>query len=515
MRHNNLVTGRECKVPQGVTLMSTTDTQGIITHCNAAFVQISGYSRDELIGQSHSLIRHPDMPAEAFKDLWSTIQGGNTWSSLVKNRCRNGDHYWVHANVTPLFSDRQIIGYLSVRRAPESHLIERAEAVCQEFGQARAQQRRPAFAFRHGQLMKAGLLGRSQRALARVRSICLSALPSLLVALIATSAASLGGWQWGVSISVLVAWLAARIQQLLLERPLRQSIGFASSVAAGDLRGELKINGTGGVRQLQRVLAQLRMNLQTLVGDTRDEVQALWTVIDAVLAGKESLAAATDMQAAGVQQSAASLKQMTDAVSQNVQSAQQGATLAEHTLSVALRSTASVEHMRASMQEICDSSLKISQITQHIDDISFQTNILALNAAVEAARAGEQGRGFAVVASEVRSLANRTTLAAREIKQLSQSAQERVSAGVTEVANAAGAIAETADAARQLRSLVTDVHHSSREQLRAISEISQAVDSLDEQTHRNTVLVQQLSSSADSLSFQAHSLSQSLKTFRS
>src|SRR5450830_1580854 len=179
------------------------------------------------------------------------------------------------------------------------------------------------------------------------------------------------------------------------------------------------------------------------------------------------------------------------------------------------RCAASVEHMRASMQEICDSSLKISQITQHIDDISFQTNILALNAAVEAARAGEQGRGFAVVASEVRSLANRTTLAAREIKQLSQSAQERVSAGVTEVANAAGAIAETADAARQLRSLVTDVHHSSREQLRAISEISQAVDSLDEQTHRNTVLVQQLSSSADSLSFQAHSLSQSLKTFRS
>jgi aerotaxis receptor len=179
-----------------------------------------------------------------------------------------------------------------------------------------------------------------------------------------------------------------------------------------------------------------------------------------------------------------------------------------------MRSTASVEGMRGTMQQITESAARISDITQLIDTISFQTNILALNAAVEAARAGEQGRGFAVVAQEVRALAGRTMDAAREIKALSQSTGERVAAGAAEVDAAAGAIRETARAATQLRELVGNVHEASREQLQAISEISAAVDQLDDMTQRNALLVQQLSGSADTLSGQAELLSTSVRLFK-
>ncbi|MBV8470717.1 MAG: PAS domain-containing protein [Burkholderiaceae bacterium] len=514
MRNNEPVTGREHRIPPNSTLMSTTDINGIITHCNGAFVEASGFSREELIGQPHNIIRHPDMPKAAFADLWATIKQGRSWSMLVKNRRKDGDHYWVQANVTPLMSNGKIEGFLSIRTAPDRLQQKQAEALYASFRSAELRGTALGQKISQGQVIRTGFWGATARFLSVAREGALTALPSLSVALVSASATAAGGLTVGVVAALLVAWIAARLQQRLLEIPLQASVNFARSIAAGDLAASLGEGGSPMVRQLQGALRQLRVNLHAMVGDTRGEVTSLERVIATVAAGKESLAAATDTQAAGLEQSAAALKQLTEAVRQNVHSAEQGADLAEKTLAVAKRSNASIDQMRATMQEISDSSERISSITQLIDTISFQTNILALNAAVEAARAGSQGRGFAVVAAEVRALANRTTEASREIKQLSQNAQDRVSAGVTEVVGAAAAISDTAAAATQLRSLVDDVHRSSKEQLQAISEITLAVDSLDDLTHKNTVLVQQLSNSADTLSHQAGTLSQSVKLFR-
>lgn len=514
MKNNGPVTGREHRIPLNSTLMSTTDIKGIITHCNGAFVEASGFSRDELIGQPHNIIRHPDMPAAAFADLWATIKQGSSWSMLVKNRRKNGDHYWVQANVTPLMSDGKIEGFLSIRTAPDRAQQKQAEALYASFRSAESRGGALGLKICRGRVISTGALGTLGRIAASAREGALTALPSLSVALVSALATAAGGLSVGVAAALLVAWIAARLQQRLLEIPLQASLDFARSIAAGDLTAALGEGGSPMVRQLQGALRQLRVNLHAMVGDTRGEVASLERVVATVAAGKESLAAATDTQAAGLEQSAAALKQLTEAVRQNVHSAEQGAGLAEKTLAVAKRSHESIDHMRATMREISESSERISSITQLIDTISFQTNILALNAAVEAARAGEQGRGFAVVASEVRALANRTTEASREIKQLSQNAQERVSAGVNEVVGAAEAISDTANAATRLRELVDDVHRSSKEQLQAISEITLAVDSLDDLTHRNTALVQQLSSSADTLSNQAGTLSQTVTLFR-
>lgn len=129
MRHNLPVTGREYPFPQGLSIVTVTDLKGRITYANPAFVELSGYTEAELLGQPHNLVRHPDMPPEAFRDLWATVGAGRPWSGLVKNRRKDGDHYWVQANATPIVRDGRTVGYLSVRTPPQREQVQAAEAL--------------------------------------------------------------------------------------------------------------------------------------------------------------------------------------------------------------------------------------------------------------------------------------------------------------------------------------------------------------------------------------------------
>ena len=138
MKLNQPVTQREVSFPSGRYLVSKTDTRGVITYANEAFVDISGFSRAELIGQHHNLVRHPDMPPEAFADLWGTLKSGLPWHGLVKNRCKNGDFYWVKAAVVPIRKDGQVVGYMSVRTEPSREQVRQAEALYQRIREKRA-----------------------------------------------------------------------------------------------------------------------------------------------------------------------------------------------------------------------------------------------------------------------------------------------------------------------------------------------------------------------------------------
>ena len=514
MKNNGPVTGREHRIPLNSTLMSTTDIKGIITHCNGAFVEASGFSRDELIGQPHNIIRHPDMPAAAFADLWATIKQGSSWSMLVKNRRKNGDHYWVQANVTPLMSDGKIEGFLSIRTAPDRAQQKQAEALYASFRSAESRGGALGLKICRGRVISTGALGTLGRIAASAREGALTALPSLSVALVSALATAAGGLSVGVAAALLVAWIAARLQQRLLEIPLQASLDFARSIAAGDLTAALGEGGSPMVRQLQGALRQLRVNLHAMVGDTRGEVASLERVVATVAAGKESLAAATDTQAAGLEQSAAALKQLTEAVRQNVHSAEQGAGLAEKTLAVAKRSHESIDHMRATMREISESSERISSITQLIDTISFQTNILALNAAVEAARAGEQGRGFAVVAAEVRNLAQRSAGAAKEIKELIGNSVEKVEAGSKLVDQAGATMEQVVESVKRVTDIVAEIASASREQATGIEQVNIAITEMDNVTQQNAALVEEAAAAAGSLQEQAAVLNSAVSTFK-
>ncbi|MDY0747352.1 methyl-accepting chemotaxis protein [Paucibacter sp. R3-3] len=506
------VTGREYLVPEGSPLVSTTDLKSYITYCNPAFIEVSGYTREELLGQPHNMIRHPDMPREAFRDMWATIQAGEPWSALVKNRRKNGDHYWVVANVTPVLENGRVAGYMSVRTRPTRAQVESAEMLYAGM-RAEAEAGRVHTALRHGQLQRLTLAGRLNSALdwvlkTRFALVC-AALPLLAVAIVA-ALPNAGGLALVLAMSLLAGWgLHGRAVA-----PLRSVIQAANRMAAGDLQQNLSASADDEIGQVNRGLNQLNVNLQAMVGDVRQQVDGISSASREISDGSLDLSARTETQASNLQQAAASLEQITGTIRGNAEAAQSANAMAAQASTVAEAGGRSVDAVAERMQEIKRASSRIGEIVQVIDGISFQTNLLALNAAVEAARAGEHGRGFAVVAGEVRMLAARTSAAAREIKQLVAESAEQVEGGRQLAEDTSRTVKQTVAAIRSVTELVARISDASREQATGISEVNTAVAELDGLTQQNAALVEQLSSSAASLNGQAAAVTEALQILR-
>ncbi len=416
MRANLPVYDHEYAFPAGQTLVSTTDLKGRILYCNPMFIEVSGYDKEELLGQPHNMIRHPDMPEEAFRDMWDTIARGIPWSAPVKNRRKDGSYYWVMANVTPLMQGDQPTGYMSVRTEASREQIRAAEALYQTM-QAEKQGGAPVHRLREGSVVKHTLWGRVVRAL-RLGAMG-KIMGSVVLVVAAALAAALAG---GASLSWVGAlmWLGVLAVALgagayiyrFTVAPMGQMLVWANRMAAGDLTQKISATDGGMVGRLQKALSQLNVNLLSIVRDARQESMRMQASTREIAEGNQDLSSRTESQASNLQQTAASMEEITGTVRQTSESARQAAQLASEATGVTERSNTAVDQVAENMRDIQAASGRISEITQLIDSIAFQTNILALNAAVEAARAGDQGRGFAVVATEVRSLSHRTLSAA-------------------------------------------------------------------------------------------------------
>ncbi|WP_250528993.1 methyl-accepting chemotaxis protein [Caballeronia sp. ATUFL_F1_KS4A] len=307
------------------------------------------------------------------------------------------------------------------------------------------------------------------------------------------------------------AWLSLR---RAIARPLEAALGHFESIAAGDLRREVAITSRDEMGQLLEGLAKMRTSLLTTVRTVRSGSESIASATQQIAAGNTDLSSRTEEQASALQETASSMEELTGTVRQNADNARQASALAANASEIAGKGSAVVTQVVDTMREINGSSSKIADIITIIEGIAFQTNILALNAAVEAARAGEEGRGFAVVAGEVRSLAQRSSAAAKEIKELIDTSVARVQTGTTLVDAAGRTMSEIIGAVQRVTDIMGEIAAASEEQSSGIEQVSRAVTQMDEVTQQNAALVEEAAAAAQSLEDQAGRLRQAVAVFQ-
>ena len=514
MRNNGPVTQQEYTLGAQDTLLSATDLKGRIIYANDAFIEVSGFDWTDLTGKAHNVVRHPDMPEAAFADLWQTIQSGRTWTALVKNRRKNGDHYWVRANAAPIRQGNEVVGYLSVRVPPNPQDVADHEVFYQRLRAAGSSWRLQwGYGLRSGWR---GLLGRWRFVplVLRMRAgLALLALAGgINIGLLAANQPLLAG-------GLMAAWAALLLGSgLWLQRalwaPLQQLQTQAQTVAAGQRAAPLFLHRADEVGGIMRGIEQAGLNMVSLVTDIQSKSAGVNRSAQDLSVGNEELAERTQTAAASLEETAGACASLARSIHDTSGTAVQAEQLARQTVQQADQSATMMGHVQQSMDAIGQASQKVADITTLIDGIAFQTNILALNAAVEAARAGEQGKGFAVVATEVRALSNRSAAAAKEIRGLIAQSHQQVTQGAQEVAAVQQEMTLAVQQAEQVAQLMEGIRHGCQTQTDEVQHINQALAHLDSMTQHNTQQVQQNAELAQALSEQAQRLDAASMVFR-
>ncbi len=487
-------------------LLSTTDLDSHIKYANKNFCDIAGYSLEELEGNPHNIVRHPDMPKSAFKNLWSTIQSGHSWMGPVKNRCKNGDYYWVNAFVTPIKdSTGKVYEYQSVRTSPDRKVVDRANKTYPQL----VANNTPAVLKYHTDITLWVLL------------------MLMLLLVLSISAVFISDLNYFISIPMLLVSLAGTVVFSIWRKKYQQVISEAKSVYDNPLMSYLYSGNNDDIGSISLAIQMKQAELRAIVGRVSDDSENITKTAQQSAQRGEDVAnilstqkSETDQVAAAITQMSATVQEIAQVVVQASQAAQQGLDLSSNSQQVVSTTVGAISELSKQLTEV-DSSItrlingtkSIETVLNEISSIADQTNLLALNAAIEAARAGEQGRGFAVVAEEVRALAMRSQQSTEEISKLlgqlqseSTLATRAMDQGNKLSENCVQLAQETGQSLNQINGEIEELANISTQIATSVEEQSVVT----EQVNQNIVSISDMSSESEEHGREAVLLSKSL-----
>ncbi len=490
MKKNHPVTQREHRYPDDANILSTTNLKGIITYVNDDFIDVSGFSSDELLGNNHNMVRHPDMPPEAFQDLWDHLKAGRSWMGIVKNRCKNGDHYWVDAYVTPIRDAAgEVLEYQSVRTRPDRRHVARAEDLY-----ARVNAGRLPWQLRWGRF-----LGLRVRLLSGFVVALLPLLAVLFHPLLTGPLVSAGAVALSLALALGVVWFTMRPvcaavaeTRDIADDPLMQLVYAGRVDELGQLRLAIKMLQ----QESEAIAGRIADTTLGLRGDTAglaEDVTRSRRNVEEQEQQAEQVASAVEQMVASIQEVVQTTREASDAAGAATGTADQGRSVVNDTITSMDAMAADVERAAAALEQLAEQTNDVGSILDVIRDIADQTNLLALNAAIEAARAGEAGRGFAVVADEVRNLARQT-----------QESTGRIESIVEALKGGSSEAVETMNQGReQARHGVEQAHEAGA----ALDSISEAINGINEMNGRIATAAEEQGSVSEGISRSITSIS--------